>query len=128
MGKVIQFLSRMPKERRQDVRHRLYGRYRYWQHQREIERKRERQSVFYQNIHWSGNEEITMNDDPEKLPRKSHKSMQCDIAMSRAGKKRAPIGAMSARVMRPPQSKSQIIPEDPKGQEELPEDPEDHSS
>ena len=68
-----------------------------------------------------------MNNDP-KLPSQSHKSMQCDINMSRAGKKRAPIGAMSARVMRPPQSKSQIIPEDPKGQEELPEDPEDHSS
>lgn len=68
-----------------------------------------------------------MNNDPEKLPKQSIKSMECDAVMNRVGK-RAPIGAMSARVMRPPQSKSQIIPEDPKGQEELPEDPDDHSS
>ncbi len=43
MGKVIQFLSRMPKERRQDVGFRLYGRFRYRQHQMQIERKRKRQ-------------------------------------------------------------------------------------
>ncbi len=43
MGKVIQFLSRMPKERRKDVRHRAYGRHCQRHHQMQVERKRKRQ-------------------------------------------------------------------------------------